>query len=152
MAVLLVVVLAPRPPAPLPSEDVPKPYVGPKGEPVVVVHVRHGEHVSRWDGTQPLLPGDRVRLEVAASGYSRVLVGSPTPDGGFVTLYTGALPEGGALLPASWQVDAEGSGEHLVVVLSRAALAPEVLRRVLAERGGPDVWVTDLRLPKQTAP
>lgn len=149
MAVLVLVGV----PTPRPPEDTPAPYVGIKGMPTVVVHVRHGQAVSAWDGTRPLVPGDSVRLEVVAPGYPQVLVGSPTPEGGFLPLYEGALPKEGALLPTSWQVDAQGEGEHLVVVLSRTPLAPAVLQQALTERSRtPDVWVTELRLPKQSAP
>ncbi|MFP2911337.1 hypothetical protein ACLESD_41200 [Pyxidicoccus sp. 3LFB2] len=150
---MAVLVLTVAPSTPLPPEVAPGTYVGIKGAPTVVVHVRHGEAVSPWDGTRPLVPGDSVRLEVAAHGYSRVLVSSRTPDGRFVTLHEGTLPDGGALLPTSWRVDAEGESEHLLVVLSRAPLAPEALRQVLSERSAtPDVWVTELQLPKQSAP
>lgn len=146
LALVLVPLLRPR-------EVTPGPYVGVKGLPSVVVHVRHGQAVAPWDGTKPLTPGDSVRLEVAAPGYPHVLVGSRTPEGDVVTLYTGTLPESGALLPTSWRVDAEGEGEQLVVVLSRAPVAPAELPRVLSEHGHePDVWVTELRLPKQPAP
>lgn len=149
MAVLALLLVLPQ----RPREEAPGTYVGVKGPPSVVVHVRHGQSVAPWDGTRPLVPGDSVRLEVAAPGYPHVLVGSRTLEGGLVTLYTGSLPEGGALLPTSWRVDAEGEGEHLVVVLSRAPLSPAVLPRVLTERGrDPDVWVTELRLPKRTGP
>jgi len=146
LALVLVPLLRPR-------EVTPGPYVGVKGPPSVVVHVRHGQVVSPWDGTRPLTPGDSVRLEVAAPGYPHVLVGSRMPGGDVVTLYAGTLPENGALLPASWRVDTEGEGEHLVVVLSRAPVAPAELPRVLTERGEEqDVWVTELRLPKQPTP
>ena len=153
MAMALLVVVRVRPtPVPTP-EATPGSYVGIKGAPTVVVHVRHGEAVSPWDGSRPVAVGDSVRLEVAAHGYPRVLVGSRTPAGDFVTLYEGELPEGGALLPASWRVDGESEGEHLVVVLSRASLAPDVLQRALSEqRRTPEMWVTELRLPKQPAP
>ncbi|WP_224364709.1 hypothetical protein [Hyalangium versicolor] len=134
-------------------EELPGPYVGIKGTPVVVVHVRHGQSVAPWDDTRTLVPGDSLRLEVAASGYPQVVVGSPTADGGFQTLYTGVLPEGGEVLPASWRVDAEGEREQLVVVLSRAPLSPEALRQALAERSHTaEVWVTELQLPKQPTP
>jgi hypothetical protein len=151
MAVLVLLVVAPGT-QPLP-EDPRGTYVGIKGAPTVVVHVRHGEAVSPWDGARPVIVGDSVRLEVAAQGYPQVLVGSRTQAGGFVTLYEGTLPEGGALLPASWRVDAEGDAEHLVVVLSRAALSADVLKQALSERRQTaDVWVSELKLPKQPKP
>ncbi len=136
-----------------PPEVAPGTYVGVKGGPTVVVHVRHGQAVTPWNGSSALVPGDSVRLEVAAPGYPQVLVGSRTAKGELVTLYAGTLQEDGTLLPTSWRVDAEGESEHLVVVLSRAPLSPAALRRAVAERSRTqDVWVTELHLPKQRTP
>jgi hypothetical protein len=101
-----------------------------KGSPTVGVHIKRGGDVFLWDGVEAVKPGDRIRLEVAASGYRRVQVLT-----GGVSLFDDALPESGALqLPPAWEVDAQPGAEILDVVLTDRA-------------GG--VWRTTLTLPKQ---
>jgi hypothetical protein len=104
-------------------------YTTVKGSPTVGVHIKRGTDVFLWDGVEPVKPGDRIRLEVAASGYRRVQVLA-----GGASLFDDALPETGALqLPAAWEVDAQPGAEILDVVLFDRA-------------GG--TWRTTLTMPK----
>jgi hypothetical protein len=106
-------------------------YTTVKGAPSIAVHVKRGDDVFIWDGVERLMPGDRLRLEVAARDHRRVQV----LTAGDVSLFDAPLPAGGSLLlPAAWEVDAQPGAETLTVVLTDA-------------RGG--TWRTTLTLAKQ---
>jgi hypothetical protein len=136
----------------VPAVEAESPYVGVKGGPALALYVKRAEQVQTWDGTYPVRPGDSLRLQVAAQGYGHVWVGT-LADGRPVTLYRGALPAGGELLPPSWRVNAQGHVEQLLVVLSREPLSGPALAQALdAESRGADVWVEQLLLRKELAP
>jgi hypothetical protein len=97
-----------------------------KGPPSVVVFVKRDGRVLPWDGSFSLRAGDALRLQVAASAYSRVSVASVAADAGAPeVLYDGALDgERPTLLPVSFRVDQRGQREVLSLVLSRRTIAP----------------------------
>ncbi|MFO0580438.1 MAG: hypothetical protein U1A78_41225 [Polyangia bacterium] len=119
-----------------------------KGGPRVTVYLQRGSTVWRWDDSERVRAGDRLRLEVAAAGYRHVTVATETTGERLRTLYAGPLPERGAtLLPASWQLDAEGRSETLVVFFSQAPVPESELRRDATVR--PDLFLHKLVLRKE---
>jgi len=122
-----------------------------KGEPAVALYVLHGARVHRWDGREPIVPGDRLRLEVAAAGFDHIAVATPGAGGSLSLLYAGALGDRApTLLPPSWEVDGAPGPEVLHVVLSRQRIVDgEAVAAAL--RGAPPrgEWTRTLRLPKQ---
>lgn len=118
-----------------------------KGGPAVAVHILRGQEVVRWDGRAAVQSGDRLRLELAAPGYSQVTVATPQGEGLLHVLYSGPLAaDSPALLPTSWQVDGSGESETLVVVFSHRPLGSSELRRAELHRS--DLTVRELVLPK----
>jgi hypothetical protein len=116
-----------------------------KGSPTVAVHIKRGDEVMLWDGVQPVLPGDRLRLEVAPDGFRYLQVFTA----GEVLLYQGALPERGpTLVPKAWEVDDRPGPETLIVVMS----AGPVTAASLARDPEPGIWRTTLILPKTEEP
>ncbi len=99
------------------------------GAPSYTLHVKRGDAVFAWDGVAPIRPGDHLRLEIAASGYThlRVLAAHDAP------LYEAPIGDGVTLLPTAWTVDATPGDEVLTIVLGDE----------------PSTWRTTLRLPKQ---
>lgn len=129
------------------------PYVGVKGAPALALYVKRGEQVSVWDGTGPVRPGDRLRLQLASQEYAHVWVGTEDGRSQLVRLYSAPLPAGGELLPPSWSVDGEGRVERLLVVLSREPLGEARLRQAVeAQTRDTDIWVELLQLRKDVAP
>lgn len=103
-----------------------------KGGPAVVLHIKRGDAVFAWDGAGVVMPGDHLRLQIAASEYVRVTVRGADN----AALYDGPIPAGGALeLPVAWEVDAQPG--------------PEILAVVLTDANG-DQWRTTLVLNKET--
>jgi hypothetical protein len=92
--------------------------------PATRLYVKRGDDVWVWDGQTPIRPGDRLRLELQAAGYSHVSVAStPTPGQGSVVLHQGDLREGAGLLPISFRVDAQGTREIISVILADQPVA-----------------------------
>lgn len=111
-----------------------------KGGPRVTLYLQRGSGVWRWDEQERVRAGDRLRLEVAAAGYRHVTVATEAGGERLRTLYAGPLAERGAtLLPASWQLDAQGRSETLVVLLSQAPIPEAELRRDAPARPGRSV-------------
>ncbi len=109
-------------------------YTTVKGAPTVAVHIKRGDEVFIWDGVEPVMPGDRLRLEVATTEHRRVQV----LTAGDVVLFDAPLPATGSLLlPAAWEVDGAPGAEVLTVVLTDA---------------GGRTWRTTLTLSKQSPP
>lgn len=118
-----------------------------KGGPAVAIHILRGQEVVRWDGRAAVQSGDRLRLELAAPGYSQVTVATPQGEGLLRVLYSGRLAaDSPALLPTSWQVDGSGESETLVVIFSHRPLGASELRRAELHRS--DLTVRELVLPK----
>ena len=104
-----------------------------KGAPEVLLHIKRGDSVMTWDGAAAVLPGDRLRLEIAASGYRRVQV----IGAGGALLHDAPLRESG-LLPLAWKVDDQPGPETLTVILS--------------DHPRDRAWRTTLTLPKSEPP
>ncbi|MEL6187488.1 MAG: hypothetical protein AAFU79_22955, partial [Myxococcota bacterium] len=78
-----------------------------RGSPTVGLYVKRADQVTPWDGSA-VRPGDRLRVEVAADGFTHVGVfGAPTGEPqAMKLLYASAVaPDGAHLLPAAWEVD-----------------------------------------------
>ncbi|AKT38551.1 hypothetical protein [Chondromyces crocatus] len=140
-----------------------------KGSASALLHIKRGEHLFVWDGLAPVQPGDKLRLEVAADGFTHVTVlAAPPPSApgappapfassvpqapAPVVLYSAAIdPERPVALPKAWEVDDSPGPESLVVVLSAAPLDPTLaLDALRTPRDG--VWIQrfDLsKLPRQ---
>jgi len=104
-----------------------------KGAPEVLLHIKRGDAVTTWDGAAPVVPGDRLRLEIAASGYRRVQV----IGAGGALLHDAPLRAPG-LLPVAWEVDDQPGPETLTVILS--------------DHPRDRAWRTTLTLPKSEPP
>lgn len=117
-----------------------------KGTPAATLWLKRGEQVTPWkDG--PLREGDAIRLEVAPAGFSHLAVVSlgPTPK---VLFATRPAPDGRTALTPAWTLDAEGTEEHLLLVLSREALTDEAAAHALGRRDA-DVFTIEYRLPRE---
>jgi hypothetical protein len=126
----------------------PDAYVASKGTPAVELLVERGHSVSRWNEHLPIHPLDRLALRVACEDFAHVTV--TAPDGPrWARVYDDACTGGATPLPFSLVVDQQPGDEHLVVVLSRAALDDEALARAIAgEARGRDAWTLKLDLAK----
>lgn len=125
--------------------------VASKGGPAVGVYIKRGERVARWDGQAPLLPRDRIRLEVAGAGFPYVTVAS-AQSAGLKVLYAGPLSTAAPTqLPASWQLDSEGEREVLFILLSGQPLPATGIdiKQLQKDR---QVWVRELILQKVQIP
>jgi hypothetical protein len=99
--------------------------------PGVAVFIKRDERVARWDTREPVAPGDSLRLQIAAPGYSHVRVSS-----GSEVLFDAELtPAATELLPISWRVDDSPGDETLDVTLSGAGL-PEWTRVLVLKKEG----------------
>jgi hypothetical protein len=100
--------------------------------PGLAVFIKRDERVVQWDTRQSVAPGDSLRLQIAAQGYSHVRVTS-----GSEVLYEGELgPVASELLPVSWRVDESPGDETLDVTLSGAG-RPEWTRHLVLHKAGP---------------
>jgi hypothetical protein len=128
------------------------PAVVPKGPPTIALFIRHQGVIARWDGKSPIHPGDELRAEVAAEGFSSVTVAAPRA-GAPEVLYSGPAEASPTLVPRAWVVDAEPGPESLVFVFSRRAGPVENLAEVIArgERTG-DIWIVQLEMSKLASP
>jgi hypothetical protein len=125
-------------------------YDGVKGGPSVALFVQRAGLVGLWDGA-PLRAGDRIRLQVMPDEFDFVSVfGLPVGGAAPQRLYTGPLtPRASALLPKAWQLDAAPGPEQLVVLLSHAELSDQAVKALLRARDPREVWLVQLKLPKQ---
>jgi hypothetical protein len=125
-----------------------------KGGPAVGVYIRRGGRTFLWNGTEPVEPGDALRLKIVPDGMTRVHVfGRATEEAELTLLHRAAIaPDRDALLDTAWRVDGEGEREVLVVVLSPRPLSIASARA--AARSGAterEQWVVRLILPKRRA-
>ncbi|EYF06399.1 hypothetical protein [Chondromyces apiculatus] len=159
-AVLLFIAFRPAPLTTLPEDNDPaaeEAFTTVKGGASVLLHIKRGERVFLWDGAEPVLPGDKLRLEIAPEGFTHVAVlADPRADGPQVPrptlLYTAPLdPEKPAALPKAWEVDDAAGDEVLVVLLSTSPLDGEdALSLARTPRDG--IWTRRLVLPKRPRP
>ncbi|HYP97155.1 MAG TPA: hypothetical protein VER96_00690 [Polyangiaceae bacterium] len=100
-------------------------YIGEKGFRSVWIYVRRGSETLLWDGKQPLIAGDRLRLKIDAGSFHRVEVYSLSDPQHPLRLYEGAISPGQTMtLPDAWEIDDSSAAEHLFVVFSDALVAP----------------------------
>jgi hypothetical protein len=127
-------------------------YVGTKGQPSLALYVKRAEEVFAWQQDQFVMPGDRLRIEVAGAGFEHIAVLSfGASERRAERLYDAPIaPQGSALLPVAWQVDDAPGDETLVVVLSPAPLSEDRVSELLdhPDRTG-GVWIKRLLLRKR---
>jgi hypothetical protein len=129
-----------------------EPYIAAKGFRSVWVYVKRGDATQLWDGKQPFVAGDRVRLKVDPGGYQHIQVYSLTEPDRPTLLFSGPLaPNKIMTLPEAWELDDSAAAERLFVVLSHAPVVPawEAWSR---GKVPPDIAVLPLVLPKRAAP
>jgi hypothetical protein len=122
------------------------PDISPKGlgTPQAQAWVNRSGAVGRWDGT-PLHPDDAVRFEVRPNGFTHLTVVELQEGRLFRVLHSAPVPPDG--LSPAWAVDAEGTQEEVVVLLSKAPLSEDELERALAGEG--PVWSNRWKFPKE---
>ncbi len=119
-----------------------------KGGPELWLYVKRGERVDLWNGTDPVRPGDRLRLKLQPDRYRHISV-----FGGAGRLYDAPLVSGQLTsLPFSWEVDAQPGDETLVVILGPESVAPEEVADVLARGDAARYWSRRLVLAKAAQP
>jgi hypothetical protein len=122
-----------------------------RGSAAVGVYVRRGSRVFLWDGRQPVVAGDRIRLKVIPEGFAYVTVLTRETSGGerrLRVLFAAEVDPGReSVLPAAWQIDAAPGPETLIVSLSQGPLAPGEIVRA-EHRADAAIWVRRLELPK----
>ncbi|HWM89119.1 MAG TPA: hypothetical protein VNO33_24880 [Kofleriaceae bacterium] len=124
-----------------------------KGGRAVGVYVRRGPRTFLWNGTEPVVPGDTLRLKLVPDGMTQVHVFGHGPGGhaDLELLHRAELvPDRDSLLDTAWRVDDQGGREVLIVVLSRRPLGPAAALAAARAGGmGEELWVTRLVLPKR---
>lgn len=117
----------------------PPPYVAAKGMPSVALYVQRGTATSLWNGTDPLRPGDRIRLKVAPEGHRWLAVSQIRTDGSLALLHEARVAaDEDYLLPESWRLDDAPGPERLHVALDDEKVDPAQA-----------AWTTTLELHKE---
>jgi hypothetical protein len=125
-----------------------------KGARAVGVYVLRGRRTFLWNGSEPIAPGDTIRLKLVPERMTQVHVFSTGGAGGDLVLLHRAdiAPHRDDLLDTAWRVDGAGDREVLIVVLSARPLSPAAAEAAARSGGmGDDIWVTRLVLPKRPA-
>jgi hypothetical protein len=112
------------------------------GKPQVQVWLNHGGQVSVWNGAK-LQVNDAFRFEVQPGPFKHLTVVELQEGKLFRVLHSAPAER----LSPAWAVDAQGSEEDVVVLLSKAPLSEDELQRALAGQG--DVWSNRFRFPKE---
>jgi hypothetical protein len=112
-------------------------YLGTKGGPELWLYVKRGEHVALWNGTDPVVPGDLLRLKIQPDRFKHVTVfAASRKPREYSRLYDGAIAPGEPkALPFSLKVDAQPGDESLIVVLGSETVPPDHVDEVLAGDG-----------------
>ncbi len=123
------------------------PDISPKGTgtPQVQVWLNRAGKVEVWNGATPLHPDDAFRFEVRPGPYSHLTVVELRDGQLFRVLHSAPVASDG--LSPAWAVDAEGSREEVMLLLSKAPLSDDELRRALAGEGS--LWSTRWTFPKE---
>ena len=136
-------------------DDRQRPGVREKGfTPATRLYVKRGDEVWVWDGKRRIRPGDRLRLEIHAAGFTHVSVAS-TPAAGTVSptlLHQGYLDAGAALLPISFKVDEQRGPEVISVVLADGPIPAGAHDRAARDPSELTTWRKVLVLEKENAP
>jgi hypothetical protein len=131
-------------------------YLGTKGGPELWLYVKRGERVALWNGTEPVTPGDLLRLTIQPDRFKHVSVfGATRKPGEYSRLYDGAIAAGEPkALPFSLKVDAQPGEESLLVVLGPAAIPPDQVDKALTGDGDNESrwWTRRLVLSKTVGP
>lgn len=134
----------------------PHDYVGTKGGPELWLYVKRGESVALWNGTDPVVPGDLLRIKVQPDRFKHVTVfGATRTPGEYNRLYDSAIVAGEpTALPFALKVDAQPGAETLLVVLGSAVVPPDQADKVPAGDGENEGrrWSRRLVLPKTVSP
>jgi len=125
-------------------------YIGTKGDPVLWLYVKRGERIDLWNGTDPVRPGDLLRLKVQPDRHQHISVfGRGQPPQVYVRLYDAPIAAGQpTALPFSWKVDAQPGDETLLVVLGPGSVAPDQVAGILANGDPGRYWSRRLSLTK----
>lgn len=117
-------------------------YIGTKGGAELWLYVKRGDSVALWNGTEPVVPGDLLRLKIQPDRFKHVTVFAVSKPatataGAYSRLYDSAIAGGEpTALPFSLKVDAQPGDETLLVVLGATAVAPDQVDSVVAGDGG----------------
>lgn len=84
-----------------------------KGSPSARVWLHRADRTVPWNG-EPVEPGDAVRVEIASAGFEHLVVFDERTGS---VLYEATVSSREPLLTPAWQLDDEGPGERLRVVL-----------------------------------
>jgi hypothetical protein len=125
-------------------------YVGTKGGPEIWLYVKRGERIELWNGSDPVHPGDLLRLGVQPDRYRHISVfgGNGAPRA-YTRLYDAPVAAGQpTAVPLAWKVDAQPGDETLLVVLGPEAVAPDEVGKILAQGDQGGHWSRRLTLPK----
>ena len=125
-----------------------------KGARAVGVYVLRGRRTFLWNGSEPIAPGDTIRLKLVPEQMTQVHVFSTGGAAGPLILLHRAdiAPDRDDLLDTAWRVDGAGDREVLIVVLSARPLSPAAAEAAARSGGmGDDIWVARLVLPKRPA-
>lgn len=128
-------------------------YVGGKGAPGASLYVKRGDAVFQWTPDQPVQAGDLLRLSVVPAGFTQLVVATPAGTR-WTPLFQGPVDgQRDFEVPASWRVDAAGTAEQLLIVLSRRPVRAEDLPALaLRQPRGEDAWTIHLKIDKISGP
>jgi hypothetical protein len=137
-------------------------YVGTKGGPELWLYVKRDDSVALWNGSDPVIPGDLLRLKIQPDRFKHVTVfgaartaTTTATAGGYSRLYDSAIASGEpTALPFSLKVDTQPGDESLLVVLGSAEVRPDQVDKLLAgddEKSG-RWWSRRLVLSKASTP
>ena len=124
--------------------------IGTKGDPIVEIYVKHGNRVTVWNGSDPISPGDLLRVKLQPDRFAHVSVFALREAPAlYDRVYDAAIaPARVAALPFSLRADDRGTMETLIVVLGPGSVDATALEALLASRGDAQHWLRRLVLRK----